>query len=378
MKVAITGTGFMGTVHTEALKRLQGIDVIGIQGSSPEKSKAAAEQLELPKAYDHWEDLVNDTEVDAVHICTPNRLHFPQTVDALKAGKHVLCEKPLAMDTQESAELVRLAKETGLVAGVNYNLRFYPLNVEAKQRVIDGELGKVHSVFGSYQQDWLLKDTDYNWRVLAEEQGDLRAVADIGTHWIDLIQYITGQKVTEVFADLKVVHPVRKRPLGEVETFSGKLGDTGATEPVEVTTDDIGTLLLRLDGGARGSLFVSQVTPGLKNSLRYEIAGSESTLRWDSETPNEIWRGHRDKANELLHKDPGLNTDRARTYIDYPGGHAEGFPDSHKMCFRAFYNLIESGGTDTPEFATFEEGHREIALCEAVQKSAQEQQWITI
>ncbi|MDG2167617.1 MAG: Gfo/Idh/MocA family oxidoreductase, partial [Opitutales bacterium] len=198
-RVAITGTGFMGTVHTEALKRLKGIEVIGIQGSSPEKSKAAAEQLELAKAYESWEDLVNDPEVDAVHICTPNRLHFPQTVDALKAGKHVLCEKPLAMDTNESTELVRLASETGLVAGVNYNLRFYPLNVEAKQRVIDGELGSVHSVFGSYQQDWLLKDTDYNWRVLAEEQGDLRAVADIGTHWIDLVQYITGQKVVEVF-----------------------------------------------------------------------------------------------------------------------------------------------------------------------------------
>lgn len=368
----------MGTVHTEALKRLKGIEVIGIQGSSPEKSEAAAEQLELPKAYGSWEDLVADEEVDAVHICTPNRLHFPQTVDALKAGKHVLCEKPLAMDTKESAELVRLANETGLVAGVNYNLRFYPLNVEAKQRVIDGELGSVHSVFGSYQQDWLLKDTDYNWRVLAEEQGDLRAVADIGTHWIDLVQYITGQKVVKVFADLKVVHPVRKRPLGEVETFSGKLNDNEATEPVDITTDDIGTLVLRLDGGARGSLFVSQVTAGLKNSLRYEIAGSSSSLRWDSETPNETWRGYRDKANELLHKDPGLNTDRARTYIDYPGGHAEGFPDSHKMCFRAFYDFIAAGGTGAPEFATFEEGHREIELCEAVQRSAQKQKWVRI
>ncbi len=378
IRVAITGTGFMGTVHTESLKRLKGIEVLGIQGSSPEKSKAAAEQLELPKAYAHWEDLVADPEVDAIHICTPNRLHFPQTVDALKAGKHVLCEKPLAMDTNESAELVRLAQKTGLVAGVNYNLRFYPLNVEAKQRVIDGELGSVHSVFGSYQQDWLLKDTDYNWRVLAEEQGGLRAVADIGTHWIDLVQYITGQKVVEVFADLKVVHPVRKRPLGEVETFSGKLNDNEATEPVDITTDDIGALLLRLDGGARGSLFVSQVTAGLKNSLRYEIAGASSSLRWDSENPNEIWQGHRDKGNELLHKDPGLNTDRARTYIDYPGGHAEGFPDSHKMCFRAFYNFIEAGGSGSPEFATFEEGHREIALCEAVQKSAHEQKWVSI
>jgi predicted dehydrogenase len=378
MKVAITGTGFMGTVHTEALKRLRGIEVIGIQGSSPEKSKAAADKLELPKAYNTWEDLVSDPEVDAVHITTPNRLHFPQTVDALKAGKHVLCEKPLAMDTGESSELVRLARETGLVAGVNYNIRFYPTNIEAKQRVANGELGKVHSVFGSYQQDWLLKDTDYNWRVLAEEQGELRAVADVGTHWIDLVQYITGQKVEAVFADLRTVHPVRKRPKGEVETFSGKLADARDTEPVNITTDDIGSLLLRLDGGARGAMFVSQVTPGMKNCLRYEIAGSQSSLQWNSEEPNQIWRGYRDKANELLHKDPGLNTDLARTYTDYPGGHAEGYPDTFKMCFRAFYNFIASGGSGTPEFSTFEEGHREIQLCEAVQKSAREERWVSI
>jgi predicted dehydrogenase len=377
MKVAITGTGFMGTVHAEALKRLRGVEVVGIQGSSPEKSRRAAEQLELPKAYHNWQELVADPEVEAVHITTPNRLHYPQTVDALKAGKHVLCEKPLAMTTGESAELVRLAKASGLVTGVNYNIRFYPLNLEAKQRVADGELGDIHSIFGSYQQDWLLKDTDYNWRVLAEEQGVLRAVADIGTHWIDLIQNITGKNVTEVFADLRTVHPVRKRPLGEVQTFSGS-DESQATEPVNITTDDIGCLLLRFEGGARGSLFVSQVTAGLKNSLRYEIAGSQSAVQWNSEAPNQIWRGHRDKANELLHKDPSLNTGLARAYTDYPGGHAEGFQDTFKMCFRAFYNFIAAGGIGSPDFATFEEGHQEIQLCEAVQKSAQEQRWITI
>ena len=355
MKVAITGTGFMGTVHAEALKRLRGVEVVGIQGSSPEKSRRAAEQLELPKAYHNWQELVADPEVEAVHITTPNRLHYPQTVDALKAGKHVLCEKPLAMTTGESAELVRLAKASGLVTGVNYNIRFYPLNLEAKQRVADGELGDIHSIFGSYQQDWLLKDTDYNWRVLAEEQGVLRAVADIGTHWIDLIQNITGKNVTEVFADLRTVHHVRKRPLGEVKTFSGS-DESQATEPVNITTDDIGCLLLRFEGGARGSLFVSQVTAGLKNSLRYEIAGAQSAVQWNSEAPNQIWRGHRDKANELLHKDPSLNTGLARAYTDYPGGHAEGFQDTFKMCFRAFYNFIAAGGIGSPDFATFEEG----------------------
>ena len=377
MNVAITGTGFMGTVHTEALKRVRGVNVIGIHGSSPEKSKAAAAQLELPKAYASWQDLIADDEVGAVHITTPNRLHFSQCVDAMKAGKHVMCEKPLAMTTEESAELVRLAHETGVVCGVNYNIRFYPVNIEAKQRVVAGELGSVHSVFGSYQQDWLLYDTDYNWRVLAEEQGELRAVADVGTHWIDLVQNITGQKINAVFADIHTLHATRKRPRGEVETFSGKVTDAGATEPVAVTTDDMGSLLLRLDGGARGAMFVAQVTPGRKNCLRYEIAGSKSALEWNSEEPNTVWQGFRDQANQVLHKDPGLNAPTTRQFTDYPGGHAEGYPDTFKMCFRAFYDHIAKGGKDgSPEFATFADGHREIELCEAVVKSAAEQRWI--
>ncbi len=367
----------MGTVHAEALKRVRGVELIGIQGSSPGKSRAAAAELELPKAYDRWEDLVGDEEVDAVHITTPNRWHFPQTVDALQAGKHVMCEKPLAMTTEESSELLRLAKETGLVCGVNYNLRFYPMNLEAKQRVAAGELGKIHSVFGSYQQDWLLYQTDYNWRVLAEEQGELRAVADIGTHWIDLVQNITGQNVEALFADLHTVHPIRRRPKGEVETFSGKLGEARETEPVKITTDDIGCLILRLDGGARGMMFVSQTTPGRKNCLRYEIAGSNGSIEFNSEEPNHLWRGYREKANEILLKDPGLNDEATRRFIDYPGGHAEGFPDTFKMGFRAFYDQI-AGAERPPEFATFEDGHREIELCEAVIRSAAEGRWVQL
>ncbi len=367
----------MGSVHAEALKRVRGVELVGIQGSSPEKSKAAAEKLELRKAYASWEELIADEEIEAVHITTPNRLHFQQTVDALKAGKHVMCEKPLAMTTEESAELVRLAKETGLVCGVNYNLRFYPINIEAKHRVAAGELGKIHSVFGSYQQDWLLYETDYNWRVLAEEQGELRAVADIGTHWIDLVQNITGQKVEAVFADTHVVHPIRRRPKGEVETYSGKLASAEDTDPVEITTDDIASLILRLDGGARGVMFVSQTTPGRKNCLRYEIAGSGGAIEFNSEEPNKIWRGYRDKANEILFKDPGLNSATARHFTDYPGGHAEGFPDTFKMCFRAFYDQI-AGAEGTPEFATFEDGHREIQVCDAVLTSAREGRWVNI
>jgi len=380
IKVAITGTGFMGTVHTEALKRLRGVEVIGIQGSSPEKSKATAEHLELPKAYPTYDGLVADPEVDAVHITTPNRLHFEQTVKAFEAGKHVLCEKPLAMTSEETAELVRLAKDKNLAAGVNYNIRFYPINLEAKERVKAGELGNLHSVFGSYQQDWLLYDTDYNWRVLAEEQGELRAVADIGTHWIDLVQNITSLKVEEVFADLRVLHPTRKRPLGEVQTFTGKTDDQNASEPINITTDDYGTVLLRLEGGVRGALFVSQATPGRKNCLRYEIAGSGGALQWNSEEPNQIWRGYREKANEILFKDPSLNHPNTQHFTDSPGGHAEGFPDSHKMSFRAFYDSIANGtyADPTQHYATFADGHREVALCDAILESWQKEAWVKI
>jgi len=379
MNVAITGTGFMGTVHTEALKRLRGINVIGIQGSSPEKSEAAAEQLELPKAYKTWNDLIADDEVDAVHITTPNRLHFSQTVDALRAGKHVMCEKPLAMTSEETRELVRLADETGLVTGVNYNIRFYPVNLEARARVQAGELGEIYSVFGSYQQDWLMYETDYNWRVLAEEQGELRAVADIGTHWVDLVQSITGQKVVAVLADTHTIHPVRKRPLGEVQTFSQKSGGTESTEPVEVTTDDMGCLILRLDGGARGVLFVSQVTPGKKNCLRYEIAGSKGAIEFNSEQPNSIWVGYRERENGILMKDPSLNGELARRATDFPGGHAEGFPDTFKMGFRSFYDAIATGERCARgAFASFQDGHREVALCEAVVKSRAEGRWISV
>lgn len=368
----------MGAVHAEALKRLPGVEIVGIQGSTPDKSRAAAERLEIPRAYDSWEALVADDEIDAVHITTPNRLHYSQAMDAMRSGKHVMCEKPLAMNAAETRELADLAMEKGLVAGVNYNTRFYPLSIEAKERVARGDIGRVHSIVGSYQQDWLLLDTDYNWRVLAEEQGDLRAVSDIGTHWIDLIQFITGEKIVQVFADLKTVHETRKRPQGEVETFSGKLGGVEATESVPITTDDMGCLIFRFASGARGMLFASQVTPGKKNCFRYEISGSKACLEFDSENPNQIAIGSRVEANAILLKDPSLNSEAARRFTDYPGGHAEGYPDSFKMCFRAFYDCIAAGDQGTRDFATFEDGHRELEICEAVVKSAAGGRWVDV
>jgi predicted dehydrogenase len=376
--VAITGTGFMGPAHTEALRRL-GIEVVGILGSSAEKSRQAAENLGIPKAYGHYDELLTDDEVQVVHVTSPNRVHFDQASRALKAGKHVLCEKPLAMTSDESAALVKMAQESGHVAGVNYNIRFYPLNLEARERIRQGDLGEIHSVFGGYVQDWLLYPTDYNWRVLVEEGGALRAVADIGTHWLDLVQMITGLKVEAVLADLKTIHPTRQRPKGEVETFSGKVQQIEATESIKIDTEDYGAVLLRFKGGAHGSLWVSQVTAGRKNCLRYEIAGANGSMAWNSESPNDLWLGYRDKANEMLIRDPGLVSDTARTYITYPGGHNEGYDDTFKQCFKAFYDYLAAGDFSAPEpFPTFADGHEEILLCEAIFKSHHESRWVKI
>jgi predicted dehydrogenase len=378
ISAAVVGTGFIGPVHVEALRRA-GVRVAGVLGSSPAKSRQTAERLDVPRAYESFEEVLDDAEVAAVHLATPNRLHVEQASRALRAGKHVMCEKPLAMTPAESAELVRLARASGRAAGVNYNVRYYPLCREAAERAQGGTLGEVYHVAGSYAQDWLFLPTDFNWRVLAEEGGALRAVADIGTHWLDLVQFITGTSVEAVFAELKTVLPVRRRPKGGVETFSSKLAGQQETEPVQVGTDDYGCVLLRFRGGARGVVWVSQVTAGRKNCLRFEIAGSKQALAWNSESPNEMWVGHRDRPNETLLRDPALLGPDARRYTDYPGGHNEGFPDTFKMCFRVFFDYIAAGDFDAPApFPTFADGHREIVLCDAVLRSAREQRWVAL
>jgi predicted dehydrogenase len=373
---ALVGTGFIGPVHVEALRRL-GRRVVGVLGSSPEKSRAAAQALDIPRAYDRFEDLLADPTVHVVHLASPNRLHFEQCRLALAAGKHVLCEKPLAMTAAETAELAALAGRTPRAAGVCYNVRFYPLCLEARQRVRDRQLGAVYHVTGSYVQDWLLYDTDFNWRVLADQGGALRAVADIGTHWLDLVTSITGLEVESVCADLHTFVPVRRRPRGSVETFAGKLAGGAATEPVGIQTEDYGSVLLRFQGGATGCFTVSQVTAGRKNCIRFEIAGARSALAWDSERPNELWQGFRDRANELLLRDPALLHPAVRPFASYPGGHNEGFADTFKQLFRAFYGYVEAGDWRAPPpFPTFQDGHREVVLCEAILQSQREQRWV--
>ena len=374
---AVAGTGFIGPVHVEALRRL-GICVKGILGSSLAKSEAAAKRLGLSKGYVSFEEILSDPDVEVVHIATPNRQHREMVIAALEAGKHVICEKPLATSSAETSELVEQAKkQPTLVTAVNYNVRFYPLALQARDLLRRGAIGRVLSVRGAYIQDWLLKETDWNWRLLVDEGGELRAVGDIGTHWMDLILFLTGLRIESVFADLATLIPVRRRPKVAGSTFQGT--ESVESEPVEIKTEDWGSVLFRFSNGARGALCVSQVTAGRKNQITFEIAGTEGSLAWDSQHPNDLWLGHRDKPNEQLIRDPALLASDVRAFASYPGGHNEGFPDTFKQLYRAIYEYLAERDFSRPKlFAGFEDGHLELVLCEAILQSHRAQAWVPV
>jgi predicted dehydrogenase len=376
LNAAIVGLGFVGKAHLEGLRRLA-INVQGMLGSTPERSKKTSESLGLPRGYASLEELAADPSVQVVHLCTPNNLHFQQAGQLLRAGKHVLCEKPLALDSREAATLVSLAKEMGRVGGVAYNLRYYPLCQEARALISKGAIGEVRLVHGSFLQDWLLHPTDWNWRLDAKLGGELRAVSDIGTHWLDLMTWITHSAVSELCADLATVLASRRRPKGRVETFQ-KAGNV-ETEEVLITTDDYASVLLHFENDARGVMTVSQVSPGRKARLWFEIDGSEASLAFNSEEPNTLWIGRRDRASEVLPKDPGLQSPESRGYAAYPGGHPEGYPDTFVQLFKDFYGYLTAGDLRAPRsFPTFETGHTELVLCEAIAESAQKKSWITV
>ncbi len=378
LKVGVVGTGFIGPAHVEALRRL-GIEVAGVAGSTPERAAPKAQAMRIPRVYATFEDLIADPHIDVVHITTPNYLHYPQARAALLAGKHVVCEKPLAMDSRQSAELVELAQQTQRVGAVNFNLRFYPLAQQARVMVQEGQLGEIYIVQGSYLQDWLLLPTDWNWRLEPELGGEMRAVADIGSHWLDLVLFITALQVEAVLADFHTFLPLRKKPTTPIDTFSGKLVTATEYSEQPIRTEDYATILLRFKGGGRGVLTVSQVSAGRKNRLFFEIDGSQAAIAWDSERPNELWIGHRQRPNELLLKDPSLMAPQARQFASYPGGHNEGYPDTFKHLYAAIYRYIEGGDfSRTPDFPTFEDGHRALLLGEAIQRSAREERWIEI
>jgi len=380
ISAGIIGTGFIGPAHIEAARRLGNIEFVAIAEANQDLADAKARELCIPRAYGDYRELLKDPDVQVVHNCTPNHLHFEVNRDILAAGKHVISEKPLAMTTAESRELVRLAEESKLIHAVDFNYRYYPLVQHAREMVKAGDVGEVFAIHGSYLQDWLFKQTDWNWRLEPALSGESRAIADIGSHWCDLLQFITGLTITKVMADLRTVHKQRMKPKKTVETYAGKELQPSDYEAQEINTEDYASVLIELSNGSHGVVTVSQVSAGRKNRLYYEIDGSECALAWDQEKPNELWIGHRDKANEMLMKDPSLLHEAAREYAHYPGGHPEAYPDGPKNLFRNVYRGIENGGVmpENPDWSTFVDGHKEVAICDAVLQSNKTKSWVEV
>ncbi len=377
LKTAILGTGFMGKVHAENLRRLGNVEIVAVAGSSDQRAREFAKGIGVSRATGNYQELLEDPVIQAVHILTPNALHHPMCRAALQAGKHVLCEKPFTISLAQARELVDLAAKTGLANCIQHNLRYYPLVQQIRRMIEAGDLGEILIVQGSYSQDWLLYDSDWNWRVDAGANGALRAMGDIGSHWMDLIQHVTGLRITELCADLATFHRTRRKPKGSVETFAGKKQSDGEYENFPIDTDDFGAVLLRLGDRARGAFTVSQMSAGRKNMFTIDIYGTKSGVSWNQERPDELWIGQRNTPNQIILKDPALLYPQAASYADLPGGHSEGYDDTHKQVFKRFYARVADPSAPV-EYPTFEDGLFGMQLLEKVAESAKTRGWVTV
>jgi predicted dehydrogenase len=371
--MGLVGAGFVGPHHLDAVRRLGYVDVVAVAGSSEASAKKKAEQLGVPKGYGSAEALLADPDIQVVHNATPNYLHYPVNAAAIKAGKHVVSDKPLAMTAAESRNLVELARAAGIVHAVTFNYRGNPLVQQARHLVARGDLGKPTFLRGHYLQDWLLKDTDYSWRLEPDKGGASSALGDIGSHWCDLAQHISGLRITEVLGDITTVIPKRKRPTGSREAFQAASANE-AFELVDIKVEDLASVLVRFDNGAKGAFSVGQVCAGHKNDVVLEVCGARASLVWRQEHQNELWFGHRDRPNEILQKDPSLMDEAVRGYAHLPGGHQEAWADAFCNLMRDIYGFIRDGRKPSdahpPAFATFEDGYRANVVIEAILESA--------
>jgi len=375
-RTCVIGMGFIGAVHVENLRRLGYVEVVAVADEVNAQQKA--DSACVPRGYADYREMLDTEKPDAVHICTPNSTHFAIAMYAMERGIHVVCEKPLTTTVEEAEKLCAFAKEKGLVCSVNFNLRFNPQVMQMKEMVRRGDVGSIYTVHGSYLQDWLYLDTDYSWRLEPAVSGESRAFADIGSHWADMAETVTGQRAVEVLSDFETFHKVRKKPLKPVDTYSGMALRPEDYAEVPITTEDYASVLFHFDGGARGCCTISQVFAGRKNQLVLAVGGSKCSLYWDNENGNELWVGRRETFNSSVVKDPSILCPETRSIISYPGGHAEGFPDTFKQNFNSIYAAIEAKNTGARSSATFEDGLREMQLCAAIVKSARERRWVTL
>ncbi|MFL6451456.1 MAG: Gfo/Idh/MocA family protein [Bryobacteraceae bacterium] len=373
IKIAIVGTGFMGKVHAENVRRLGYVEVAAIVGSRPETARKFAESIDVPFATSDLGEVLKNPEIQAVHICTPNVQHFPMALAVVNAGKAVLCEKPMTMNVDEAKKLVAAAAEKKTVNAVQHNLRYYPVVQQIRQMIAAGDLGDILIVQGTYSQDWLLYETDWNWRLASESNGKLRVMGDIGSHWMDMIQHLTGQSITAVCAELARFHDQRKRPKGSVETFSKAVA--AEYESFNVDTEDFGVVMLHLGERARGAFTVSQMSAGRKNRFAFEIFGTKAGVAWNQEKPDTLWIGHRNEPNQIIIKDASLFYPAAATFADLPGGHSEGYDDSHKQLFKRFYAKVADPSAPV-DYPSFEDGLHGMVLLEKVAQSNEKRAWV--
>ena len=380
IQVGIVGSGFIGPAHVEALRRLGFVEVVALCDASLEQAQEKAHQLNIPHAYGDVDALLAHPGLQVVHNCTPNFLHAQVNRQILNAGKHVFSEKPLCLTPEEARELEQLAQKAGVVHGVSFVYRQFAMVQQAASMMRDGSAGRLFSAYGGYHQDWMLLETDFNWRVDAQQGGVSRAVADIGSHWCDTIQFVTGRRIVEVMADLAIVWPTRKASVTAEATFSEHRLDA-QYQDIPVTTEDAGSILFRFDDGSKGCFSVSQVSAGRKNRLHFDINASASSLSWDQENPQQLWIGKRSQANQWLSDDPSLLNRDVAGQAHFPGGHSEGWPDAFKNMMLNFYQAVEAG--KMPEarerrFASFSEGANVMYIIDAIVKSHQQRRWVSV
>ena len=380
IKAGIIGVGFISAYHIDALRRIGLAELEAITDVNFEMAKTKAEFYGVRKCYREIDELIEDPEIQVVHNCTPNHMHLSINEKIIKAGKHLFSEKPLAKSAAETAQILELLKHyPDTVAGVNFNYRMNPLVQDLKHKIASGELEKIHLVHGSYLQDWLLFDTDYNWRLEPEFAGESRAVADIGSHWLDTAQTVMGSRIVEVCADTATALPVRKKPVKEIETFA--VSAAVEYEEKAINTEDYAGVLVKFENGTPGVFYCSQVSAGRKCYLNIEVDGAKTSYYWNQETPDAMWKGNRDTNNEQVMRNPNLVAPDVKKYTSLPAGHPEGWNDGLRNNIFAFYSFIADGkshGKDACDFATCEDGHYIMRLTEAIIKSGKERRWVRV
>ncbi len=376
-KVGILGLGYIGASHIDAVRRIPGCELAAIADTNIDYAKSKAELYGVAKYYGTLEELLKDPEIDVVHNCTPNHLHTSINTQIIEAGKHLFSEKPLSRTYAEAQELLKCAAaHPEVVCGVNFNYRLNPMVQEMRYRFNRGDLGKLLIANGAYQQDFLLHDTDYNWRLEPDICGISCAIADIGSHWMDAVQHVTGAKIVEVMADLNTFIPFRKKPLKQAETFTNNASDE--YELREIKNEEYGAVLFRMDNGARGVYHVSEMSAGHGCCFGIELNGTECSMKWNQEENDRLWMGFRDGDNRYIIRNPNTMADEVRKHTGLAMGHPEGWNDAFCGNIRAYYDYLASDRKDAPIFATLEDAAYIVRLTEAIVKSSNERRWIEV